>query len=245
MNHEGKIVLVTGGAGGIGAATVQRLAHEGAFVYLGDIDAQGGESLAENLREGGAKVEYIHLNVADPESWTEASQYIARTSGRLDGLVNNAGIADVGEIEDVTFDRYRQVVAVTQDGVFLGMQSCSTLLGRETGSSVVNVSSIFGISGGQGDHPAYHAAKGAVRTLTKNTAIAWAPRGIRVNSVHPGFVATPMTSGADLDHLASACPMQRVAQPEEIAGVISFLLSADASFITGSEVVVDGGLLAQ
>lgn len=164
-----------------------------------------------------------------------------REFGGLDLLINNAGIGDDQPIEETSKDTYDRVIAITQTSVFLGHKAASAALKRSGDGAVVNVSSMFGIVGGFGTSPSYHAAKGAVRLLTKSTALGWVKEGVRVNSVHPGFVETPILGDTDRDMLATATPMGRLAQPEEVAAVIAFLASDDASFITGAEFVVDGG----
>jgi len=182
-------------------------------------------------------------------AWKEAVARTEKEYGRLDVLVNNAGVGDLGTIEDTTYESYKRTVAITQDSVFLGMQTASKLLLASGKGSVVNISSIFGASGGFGTSPGYHAAKGAVRLITKNTALLWATKGVRVNSVHPGFIDTPIlagTKGTPFEQtMISMTPMGRLGKPEEIAAAVAFLASDDASFVTGSEVYVDGGYLAR
>ena len=159
--------------------------------------------------------------------------------------MNNAGIGDTDKIEDTSFELYQKVIAVTQNSVFLGMKAAAKALKATGNGAVVNVSSIFGLTGGFGVSPAYHAAKGAVRILTKSTALEWAQEGVRVNSVHPGFIDTPILGDANRQMLAEVTPMGRIGQPDDIATVIRFLASDEASFMTGAEIVVDGGYTAR
>ena len=243
--NDSRVALVTGGASGIGRATVDRLAADGVTVVIADISKDAGESAAAELQGAGKAVSFIVLDVSDETSWKQAVEAISREHGRLDILVNNAGIGDTEPLEVTSLATYQRVVSITQTSVFLGMQACAELLKASGAGAVVNVSSIFGIVGGFGVSPAYHAAKGAVRLLTKNTALAWAKDGVRVNSVHPGFVDTPILGTTDRTMLAEAAPVGRLARPEEIAAAILFLASADASFVTGAQLVVDGGYTAR
>ena len=197
----------------------------------------------KSLRLGDAPTSRT-LDVSNEEAWADAIEAAEKEFGGIDILVNNAGIGDNQPIEETTKETYDRVIAITQTSVFLGHKAASAALKRSGNGAVINVSSMFGIVGGFGTSPAYHAAKGAVRLLTKSTALGWAKEGVRVNSVHPGFVATPILGDTDPEMLANLTPMGRLAQPEEIAAVITFLASDDASFITGSEFVVDGGYTA-
>jgi NAD(P)-dependent dehydrogenase (short-subunit alcohol dehydrogenase family) len=238
-----KTALVTGAASGIGRETALRLAREGAAVVVADIQEQMGSKVVTEITEAGGRAIFQKLDVASEGSWAEAIAGTESAFGRLNILVNNAGIGDNEPIEATSKETYDRVIAITQTSVFLGHKAASAAL-KKGGGAVVNVSSMFGIVGGFGTSPAYHAAKGAVRLLTKSTALAWAKEGVRVNSVHPGFVDTPILGDTDPEMLANLTPMGRLAQPQEIAAVIVFLASDDASFITGAEFVVDGGYTA-
>ena len=240
---EGRVAVVTGGASGIGKATAKRIAAEGGSVVIADLQDEAGRAVVEEIEGSGGKALYVHLNVTDEKGWAEAVAKTIETFGGLDILVNNAGIGDTEPIEVTTIDTWNKVVAVTQTSVFLGMKAAGEALKKSGHGSVVNISSMYGIVG-SGVSPAYHAAKGAVRLLTKTVALGWAKEGVRVNSVHPGYIDTPILGDTDRDMLTGATPMGRLGQPEEIAAMITFLASDDASFATGAEFVVDGGYTA-
>ena len=192
----GRTALVTGAAGGIGAATARRLASEGAAVLATDVQDEAGALVAAEINAAGGRCAYRHLDVTSEPQWAAAVAAAVADFGGLDILVNNAGVADYGTIDDCTLELWNETIQIDQTGVFLGMRAASAALAASGHGSVVNISSIFGTIGGFGTSPAYHAAKGAVRTMTKNVALLWADRGIRVNSVHPGFVDTAMIGQA-------------------------------------------------
>lgn len=246
---EGRVALITGGASGIGKATAFRFIEEGAKVVISDIQDSLGESVQKELKAKGGDALYLHHDVSNEASWKEVLAKIESQYGGLDILFNNAGIGDTLTIEDTPLDNYMKTTAVTQTSVFLGMKLAAPLLKKSKHASVINTSSIFGISGGFGASPAYHAAKGAVRLMTKSAALGWATAGIRVNSVHPGFIDTPILGDAKQTEfgkvLLQVTPMGRLGLPEEIAAGVAFLASDDASFMTGSELVIDGGYLAR
>jgi NAD(P)-dependent dehydrogenase (short-subunit alcohol dehydrogenase family) len=246
---DGRIALVTGGSNGIGKATALRLADEGATVVVTDIQDGPGEAVAAQINESGGRAVYLHHDVAVEQEWEEVLATVEREFGALDILVNNAGVGHLESLEESTTADYERTIAITQTSVFHGMRLAAPLLKRSAHASVINISSIFGVSGGFGMSPAYHAAKGAVRMLTKNTALHWAPEGIRVNSIHPGFVVTSILDsvmGTPFEQvMTDLTPMGRLGQPEEIAAGVAYLASDDASFVTGSELHIDGGYLAR
>lgn len=240
---DGRVALITGGASGIGKATALRIASEGGAVAVADIQEQDGAEVVSEIEAAGGTAAFVKLDVTSEEDWNQAVDTTVATFGKLDVLVNNAGIGDTDPIEVTTVDTWNKVVAVTQTSVFLGMRAAAEQLKASGNGSVVNISSMDGIVG-SGVSPAYHAAKGAVRLLTKTTALGWAKEGVRVNSVHPGFIDTPILGDTDRDMLIAGTPMGRLGRPEEMAALIAFVASDDASFATGSEFVADGGVTA-
>lgn len=252
---QDKAALITGGARGIGAAAARRLAAEGARVMITDVLDEEGRALAGALRAEGLAAAYVHHDVSSEAEWTAAVEAAVDTWGGLHVLVNNAGIATQPDIEHETLEGYNRLIAINQTGVWLGMKHAAPAMRRSGGGSIINVSSIFGAVGGFGASVAYHASKGAVRLMTKNAAIRYAMEGIRVNSVHPGFIETPMLAPFQASEDPAAkqmmaailgeTPMRRLGRAEEVAGVIAFLASEDASYCTGGEFYVDGGWTAQ
>lgn len=193
----------------------------------------------------GYKASYKRLDVVSESDWQRVVAEVVSEHGKLNILVNNAGIGDNEPIEVTSKETWDKVIAITQTSVFLGSKAASEALKASGNGAMVNTSSMFGIVGGFGTGPAYHAAKGAVRLITKSVALGWATEGVRVNSVHPGFVETPILGETDRKMLADITPMGRLAQAEELAAVICFLASDDASFVTGAEFVADGGYTAR
>ena len=249
QRFDGRVALVTGGASGIGRAIAERLAAESAAVVVTDIQDELGGQVVKGIEAAGGRAVFAHHDVTVPADWERAVTTATETYGRLDVLVNNAGMGDLVPIEETTLEDYERTIAIDQTGVFLGMKLAAEALKASGHGSVVNISSIFGTSGGFGSSPAYHAAKGAVRTLTKNVALHWATEGVRVNSVHPGFIDTPILEQARGTAFETAMlaltPMGRLGRPEEVAAAVAYLASDDATFVTGSELYVDGGYLAR
>ncbi|WP_328773934.1 SDR family NAD(P)-dependent oxidoreductase [Streptomyces sp. NBC_00286] len=244
---SGRVALVTGATGGIGEAIARRLAAEGATVVVTDLDADKCEKLAEEL-PGGALG--LRLDVTDETAWETVVAEVTDRLGSLSVLVNNAGIASMGTVETETRETWDRVIGVTQTGVWLGMKHGGPAIERSGGGSIVNIASIFGTVGGFGAQFSYHAAKGAVRLMTKNAALHWGGRGVRVNSLHPGFIETPLSrelwqGTPRLTAMIEGTPLGRLGSTEEVAGAVAFLASDDAGFMTGSELYVDGGWTAR
>ena len=208
-----------------------------------------GNRCPTKIKDGGGQAAYAHLDVTSEADWAAAVAVAVGDFGGLDILVNNAGMGDLAAIEETSLADWAKTIGVDQTGVFLGMKTAAAALAASGHGSVINISSIFGTSGGFGTSPAYHAAKGAVRTLTKNIALHWAARGVRVNSVHPGFIDTPMldqAKGTPFERaILEVTPMGRLGQPAEIAAGVAYLASDDASFVTGLELYIDGGYTAR
>jgi NAD(P)-dependent dehydrogenase (short-subunit alcohol dehydrogenase family) len=246
---RGKVAIVTGAAHGIGSATVRSLAREGAPVVATDVLDDEGEVLAREICAEGGNVQYAHLDVTDEGQWQALADRTAHDFGRIDVLVNNAGIGSMADVESETANGWERTIAINQKGVWLGMKAVIPKIREAGGGSVVNVSSIFGAVGGFGASVAYHASKGAVRLMTKNAAIRYAQEGVRVNSLHPGFIDTPLIAGLKGTPTETAIidstPMGRLGRPEEVGDVIAFLASDAASYMTGSEIYVDGGWTAR
>ena len=253
MRLANKVALISGGARGMGAVEARMFAQEGAKVVIGDVLEDDGRqteaSINESGQESGGECLFVKLDVADETSWHAAVAAAVGRFGRLDILVNNAGIARIARVEETTAEEWDLVLDINAKGVFLGTKAAIPELRRAGGGSIVNISSIAGLVGGRTS--AYAASKGAVRLLTKSTAIQYAADGIRCNSVHPGVIESPMTRPIMLDtadgraEAAARHPMGRIGQPEDIAYGVLFLASDESSFMTGSELVIDGGLTAQ
>lgn len=251
---QGRNVLVTGGARGLGAAQCRALAREGARVVIADIHPEAGDELAASLAETGAHTLAVTLDVTREDQWERAMQQVTEELGKLDVVVNNAGIATLGNAENTTLEDWRRVMAVNLDGVFLGTRAGIRTM-KQSGGAIVNISSVKGIIADTFT-AAYDASKAGVRNFTKSAALHCARNGygIRVNSVHPSYVMTDMVRDAAgsledpesfLSEILAKHPMGRLCEPEDIANAVVYLASDESSYVNGSELVVDGGYTAQ
>jgi 3alpha(or 20beta)-hydroxysteroid dehydrogenase len=239
MRLQGKVALITGAASGIGYAVSGLFACEGAIVFAGDV-AQPAKCYA-------AGIEPLTLDVTSEADWQAAVDFVIEWGGRLDVLVNNAGIIAYEPLDELDLAGWHKLIAVDQTGVFLGMREAVRVMRPQKSGSIVNVSSIWGCNAVAGAH-SYHAAKGAVRSMTRNAALTYVGDGIRVNSVCPGFIHTPLTDAQapELNEIVIAStPMKRGGKPVEVAYGCLFLASDESSYVTGTDLVIDGGYLAQ
>lgn len=252
---DGKTCLVTGGGSGIGKATCLRLASEGASVAVTDIDEAGARSVCEEITSQGGTAEFWPLDVADADAVPKVFDAAADKFGQIDVVVNNAGISGANTLtHEISDEDWRKVIDINLNGVFFCTKAAIPHLKKAGGGSIVNLSSIYGLVGAP-DLPPYHASKGAVRLMSKTDALVYAKEGIRVNSVHPGFIWTPLVEGlaesseegveAFRKALDDLHPIGHVGAPEDIAAGIAYLASDDAKFVTGSELVIDGGYTAR
>ena len=256
MRFKDKVILITGAATGskaqlmgFGGAAAWLFAAEGAWVVMTDINNELGERSAKEIQAAGGKAVYRPLDVTKEEDWHQVAKMVDNEYGWLNILVNNAGTGVRENVEDTTTALWDNQMAVHAKGAFLGTRAAIPLMRKAGGGSIINISSIYGIIGSP-TSTAYHAAKGAIRTFTKAVAIQYAKENIRVNSIHPGYAETPLTqegfaSPERRKWLLERIPLGRLGTAEDIAKGIVYLASDDASFVTGSELVIDGGTTAQ
>ena len=249
MRLEGKIAIISGASGGMGAEEARLFAREGAKVVIADVIDGDGEAVARQIEDSGGEATYIHTDVTSAESWEAAVRSTVEKYGAVDILVNNAGISSGSHEDPLDIDGWTNIMDVNSTGVYLGTRAVIPVMQQAGGGSIVNISSIMGFVGGEGGHPAYHASKGAVRIFTKATAVRYGPDGIRANSVHPGFMPPMRSSGVrsddQRDDLVRLTPLRRTGETIEVANGVLFLASDEASFVTGTELVIDGGFIAR
>ena len=244
---SGKVALISGAARGMGESEARLFAREGAQVVLGDILEDQGRAAVENIAQQGGSATFVPLDVTREQDWQRAVKTAEQTYGRLDILVNNAGIVRMAPLDETSLEAWNEVIGVNQTGVFLGMKHAVPAMRRAGGGSIVNISSIAGLIG-LPNIPAYQASKGAVRLLTKNAAVQYATDKIRVNSVHPGRIETPMTAPLAPERremLLRLTPLGRDGTAEEVAYGVLYLASDESSYVTGTELVIDGGYTAR
>ena len=249
MRLENKVALISGGARGMGAVEAKLFAKEGAKVVIGDMLEDEGRRVEAEINETGGQCLFVPLDVTDEDAWRRAVSEAVSRFGKLDILVNNAGIYRAHVVEETTVDEWDLVMGVNAKGVFLGTKYAIPEMRKAGGGSIVNISSVAGLVGSK-QTTAYTASKGAVRLLTKSTAIQYASDGIRANSIHPGTIETPMTEGllsdaAMREDRVNRTPLGRLGRPEDVAYGALYLASDEASFVTGSELVIDGGRTAE
>ncbi|MDP6452207.1 MAG: glucose 1-dehydrogenase [SAR202 cluster bacterium] len=248
MRLENKVAIITGGANGMGAEEARMFAREGAKVVVADRQDEDGESVVSQIAEAGGTGVYVNADVTSESDWQRLVDQTVSQFGRLDILVNNAGISSSAYSDPMDLDGWNHIMGVNATGVYLGTRASIPTMIEAGGGSIVNISSIMGFVGGEGGHPAYHASKGAVRIFTKATAVKYGPQGIRANSVHPGFMppmttATPQQSVRN-EHIRLT-PLRRTGEVHEVAAGVLFLASDEASFITATELVIDGGFISR
>ena len=249
MRLEGKVALISGGARGQGAVEAKLFASEGASVVIADILDDEGRQVEAEIAESGGSATYVHLDVTSESQWNDAVSAAVERYGKLDILVNNAGILIRAGVEDTTEEDWDRIMDINAKGVFLGTKAAIPAMREAGGGSIINISSVAGLQGSPGS-AAYSSTKGAVRILTKSTAIQYALEGIRCNSVHPGLIYTDMTKDTldtpegERDWRARV-PIGRIGVSEDVAKGVMFLASDESSYMTGSELVIDGGMTAQ
>jgi NAD(P)-dependent dehydrogenase (short-subunit alcohol dehydrogenase family) len=251
---KGKVAIVTGGASGIGKAAAMLLAKEGAEVAVADISDDAGKGVVEEIKKNVGKADYWHMNVADEKEVEEAFTEIYDKYGKINILVNNAGIpGSMTPTHELPTEEWNRVIDIDLNGVFYCTKHVINYMKKSGGGSIVNMSSMLGLIGG--NDIAYHAAKGGVRLMTKSDATVYAPDNIRVNSIHPGYIMTPLFQNvaknspvgeqAFYKQITDGIPAGRLGEPEDVARTILWLASDDSDYITGIEVIVDGGFILQ
>jgi NAD(P)-dependent dehydrogenase (short-subunit alcohol dehydrogenase family) len=247
MRLKDKVAIVTGGAHGMGEAEARLFTKEGAKIVVADLLADQAEAVAADIRAGGGEAIAVRTDVTSEPDWLALIDRTVSTYGRLDILVNNAGISGSSVGDPDGLDGWNRIIAINQTSVFLGTKLAAEQMAKTGGGSIVNISSIMGFVGGASGHPAYCASKGAVRIYSKAAAVRYGPLGIRVNTVHPGYLPPMLnaTNAGERDDKIALTPLRRLGQPIEVAYGVLFLASDEASFITGTELVVDGGFIAQ
>ena len=249
MRLEGKVAIISGASHGMGAEEARLFAREGASVVIADVLDEEGKQVEAEINESDGSALFVRTDVTSEEDWQRTVEATVSRFGKLDILVNNAGLSSRSAEDALDTEGWHRIMGVNATGVFLGTKHAIPEMQKAGGGSIVNISSIMGFVGGEGGHPAYHASKGAVRIFTKAIAVKYGPDGIRANSVHPGFMP-PMMSSSSADpaarqELTRLTPLRRTGETIEVANGVLFLASDEASFVTGTELVIDGGFIAR
>lgn len=248
MRLENKTTLVTGASKGMGESEARLFASQGANVVLCDVDQREGEKTAKSITESGGTAEFMQCDVTNESDWEKVINATTNKFGSLDVLVNNAGLSSGSTEDHLSSEWWHKIMNVNATGVFLGTKIAAEIMKEQQSGSIINISSIMGFVGGENGHPAYHASKGAVRIFSKAMAVKYGPYGVRVNSVHPGFMP-PMSSSYRSPSIQAEnikrTPLRRTGEVIEVAYGVLFLASDESSFITGTELVIDGGFIAQ
>jgi len=247
MRLKDKVAIITGGAHGMGEAEARLFAREGAAVVIADVLTDKGEAVAADINAGQGRAMYVRTDVTSETDWKDLIAKTLAAYGKLDILVNNAGISGSAVGDQDSLEGWNKLIAINQTGVFLGTTLAAKEMAKAGKGAIVNISSIMGFIGGAEGSMGYSASKGAVRIMSKSAALRWGPDGVRVNTVHPGYMPA-MLNGTNAGGRAAKIPitpLRRLGEPIEVAHAVLFLASDDASFITGTELVVDGGYIAQ
>ena len=248
MRLENKTTLVTGASKGMGESEARLFASQGANVVLCDVDEREGEKTVKSITESGGTAEFMQCDVTNESDWERVINATTNKFGSLDVLVNNAGLSSGSTEDHLSSEWWHKIMDVNATGVFLGTKIAAEIMKEQQSGSIINISSIMGFVGGENGHPAYHASKGAVRIFSKAMAVKYGPYGVRVNSVHPGFMP-PMSSSYRSPSIQAEnikrTPLRRTGEVIEVAYGVLFLASDESSFITGTELVIDGGFIAQ
>ena len=247
MRLKDKVAIITGGAHGMGEAEARLFAREGAAVVIADVLNDMGESVAADINAGQGRAMFVRTDVTSETDWNNLIAKTIAAYGKLDILVNNAGISGSAVGDQDSIEGWNKLIAINQTGVFLGTTLAAKEMAKAGKGAIVNISSIMGFIGGAEGSMGYSASKGAVRIMSKSAAVRWGPQGVRVNTVHPGYMPA-MLNGTNAGGRAAKIPLtplRRLGEPIEVAHGVLFLASDDASFITGTELVIDGGYIAQ
>lgn len=250
MRLKDKVAVITGASAGIGRSIAELFAKEGAKVVLTDINDEEGKKVVEVIKKNNGEAIFLHHDVAKEDEWVKVVNTTLETYGTIDVLVNNAGVYYICPIAETTLEKWNWLMGINVTGVFLGMKHILPIMAKNRKGSVINLSSIAGLGGAAG-HALYGASKGAVRIMTKDVAVEYGPYNVRVNSVHPAYINTAMakygaeTAQTDINELGKNYPLGRIGEPDEVAATCLFLASDESSFITGQEIVVDGGIMAK